>query len=158
MMLMNVPRNVLMFVTTMSSNIRNQLATLSNWMRLNAPAPDVLTKNEAGRLGQRAVFGFRPLDAAGSPQHVEIAHGARTGFRIRRERLRYDPFDNDQLAAGWKRIAAIAQDDPATIVLPIVDDALHHDRVGAAWDRFETVRYLGIGVDDALAIAEQVDV
>lgn len=115
-------------------------------------------KNEAGRLGQRAVFGFRPLDAAGSPQHVEIAHGARTGFRIRRDRLRYDPFDNDQLAAGWKRIAAIAQDDPATIVLPIVDDALHHDRVGAAWDPFETVRYLGIGVDDALAIAEQVDV
>ena len=59
-------------------------------------------KNEAGGLSQRAVFGFRPLDAARSPQHVEIAHGARTVFGVHRGKLRYDPFDYDQLAARWK--------------------------------------------------------
>jgi hypothetical protein len=89
--------------------------------------------------GQRAVFGFGPLATARSAQHVEIAHGALTVLEICRGKFRHYPLDQYQLAARRKRIPTLAQDDPALFVIPVVDDAFHQNRVGAASDSFEEV-------------------
>jgi hypothetical protein len=96
-------------------------------------------KDEAGRLGERAVFGFSPLESARSPQHVKIAHGALAVLGIYRGKFWHDPLDHYQPTARWKRIPTLAQYDLAPIVRPVMHYALHQDRVGATRDGFEEV-------------------
>jgi len=84
--------------------------------------------------GERAVFGFSPLEAARSPQHVEVAHGALAVLGVRCGTFLHDPLDHYQLTARWKRIPTLAQYDLAPIVRPVMHYALHHDRVGATRD------------------------
>ena len=65
----------------------------------------------------------------------------------------HDPFDHDQRSASGQRVAAVAQNDLATIVFPIVQNALHQDRVGATRSSFkETAGNEPAAIGDAKSI------
>lgn len=102
--------------------------------RADTGRPD---EREAGRASQPTILCFRPLAAAGSSQHVKVAHDTGTVLGFRRGKLRHDPLDHGQRPAGRQRVPTIAQDDPAPLVIPIMENALHQDRIGAARDFFK---------------------
>lgn len=78
-----------------------------------------------------------PLASPRSPQHVQVHQYDRQVISAWFELLGYDPIDHHQPRARSQRAMAILQDSHAAFIVPVVDNALQHDRVGAGRDSVE---------------------
>jgi hypothetical protein len=78
-------------------------------------------------LARRSGCSLRPFASAGYTQHIQIHQHGRQMVQRWLELLGHDPIDHHQPRSRFQHAMTVLQNAHAVFVIPIADDALHHD-------------------------------